>query len=498
MKHLAKTGCILLIAFQLLVLSCKTGLFASFTEQSSAYESAWQKYGRDYTGEGGITAGTKNVKPYVTGKPHPRAGQVPKALLKAVKESPEEQLKNLVAFLTDGIEDPFLKVKIIHDWMIYNVGYDRKTSESGNIPRQSASATLTSGRAVCFGYASLFKIMCEMAGVPCQLIEGYGRGDNYDPASSQEYITTNHAWNAVRIGDGWYLLDVTWDSSSLWQLREYSESWLFAHPKAMVYTHFPEKSVWQLLASSLTSKEFLSYTNFDPDLFKILNGIPEAMLKEYKVQGEFSFTLPRVADGYELHFIFVEAADYNEAEKAREAGKSHLYSPPENAVSVNTLDDSMTVDLLFPKKIVYYLTFNWRKDTGDTHTKTYKQCGVIRIINSKAMAGYGFPTRKDKVSRVIEPKYYPLYYGTKQRFHFFLPGIDKVYIMDSQKRWEFSPINNKGEFLFTYQILEKKDYRTRFPGKEKEYTPLEITYAFQLTEDVLFVSVLTYYLEEKR
>jgi hypothetical protein len=90
MKRLAKTGCILFIAFPLLLLSCKTDLFASLSQGSSAYESAWQQYGKDYTGQGGIEAGTADVKPYLTGKPHPRAAKVSKALLQAVKDNPEE------------------------------------------------------------------------------------------------------------------------------------------------------------------------------------------------------------------------------------------------------------------------------------------------------------------------------------------------------------------------------------------------------------------------
>jgi hypothetical protein len=96
------------------------------------------------------------------------------------------------------------------------------------------------------------------------------------------------------------------------------------------------------------------------------------------------------------------------------------------------------------------------------------------------------------VAYVIKPKYYPLYYGSRQRFHFFLPGIGKVYIEDSQKRWEFPAVNNKGEVLFTYQLLQKKDYKIRFPGKEDEYTSLEITYASK-RKPANFFSVLSYF-----
>jgi hypothetical protein len=73
-------------------------------------------------------------------------------------------------FLTEGIADPFLKVKIIHDWMINNIRYDYTAYDTGNITAQSAGATLKYGKAVCSGYASLFKIMYEMTVVPCQLL----------------------------------------------------------------------------------------------------------------------------------------------------------------------------------------------------------------------------------------------------------------------------------------------------------------------------------------
>jgi hypothetical protein len=427
---------------------------------------------------------------------------VSKALLKAVKQDPEEQLENLVAFLSDGIDDPYLKVKIIHDWMIYNINYDYKAYETGNIPRQSASATLKYGSAVCWGYAALLKIMCEMAGVPCQLIEGYGRGVNYDPASKRENIITNHAWNAVRIGDGWYLLDVTWDSNSLEQLGEYSESWLFSPPQAAVYTHFPERSVWQLLTPAVTRGKFLSYANFNSNFFMILKGIPEPLLKEYKVRGEFSFTLPTVAKGYELRFYLVEGAEYEKSEKILNEGKKYTYSDSarllQYMVSINTLGDTMTINLIFPKKTVYYLTISYRKDPGDNIEIEYTRCGVIRFINSKEN-NCNFPLRDKQVSGVLEPKYDLLHYGTKQRFHFFAPGIDKVYIKDSKKRWEFPAINKKGEFLFTYQILQKKDYETHYGGREDEFTDLKIQYAPPTGYNPgTFLTVLSYLLEEKR
>jgi hypothetical protein len=85
--------------------------------------------------------------------------------------------------------------------------------------------------------------------------------------------------------------------------------------------------------------------NFSPHFFMIFNGIPEPLLKQYKVKGEFSFTLPTVADGYELEFKLVEAAVYNEAKKT-----GQLYRSLDDVITVKTHNDKMVINLIFHKK----------------------------------------------------------------------------------------------------------------------------------------------------
>lgn len=59
---------------------------------------------------------------------------------------------------------------------------------------QTVYGALTTGNTVCAGYAKLYTMLCNSFGIDCV------------PVTS-----TSHAWNEVRYGDHWYIVDVTWN-----------------------------------------------------------------------------------------------------------------------------------------------------------------------------------------------------------------------------------------------------------------------------------------------
>ncbi|MBA2322176.1 MAG: hypothetical protein H0V89_13610 [Deltaproteobacteria bacterium] len=69
-----------------------------------------------------------------------------------------------------------------------------------------------------------------------------------------------HAWNAVRIGDRWELLDVTWDAGSLSGAHftaSYETSWLFTDPERFLGSHVADDPAWQLVPEPWTPAEAL-------------------------------------------------------------------------------------------------------------------------------------------------------------------------------------------------------------------------------------------------
>ena len=97
------------------------------------------------------------------------------------------------------------KERSIYEFIQGNVTYDSQAAtliygpEGTQIPHAfDAYGALCEGAAVCEGYAKLFQYLCYCVGI--QATQIYGNSSNQP-----------HMWNAVKIGDDWYMSDVTWD-----------------------------------------------------------------------------------------------------------------------------------------------------------------------------------------------------------------------------------------------------------------------------------------------
>ena len=194
---------------------------------------------------------------YRNGRMEARIRRVPQALMDEVFTNPETALPAVVSSLTNGISDQFLKAKTLHDWICDNIAYDANMYFSGRIREQDYISVLKKKLAVCSGYTNLFNQMCNLAGMESIGINGYSKGFGYTGRIGNN---TDHAWNAIYIGNKWYLIDVTWDAGSLDQrtfIKGYSTEWLFLDPRPFLYSHLPEEDAYQFYAPVLTANDFM-------------------------------------------------------------------------------------------------------------------------------------------------------------------------------------------------------------------------------------------------
>ena len=91
-------------------------------------------------------------------------------------------------------------VKKIHDYLIDNVEYDEKNESIGTY---SIYGALVDKKCVCEGYTRAFKYIADFVGIKCVIMQG--------TATNTQGKTEKHAWNAVKVGGSWYLVDTTWD-----------------------------------------------------------------------------------------------------------------------------------------------------------------------------------------------------------------------------------------------------------------------------------------------
>ena len=96
---------------------------------------------------------------------------------------------------TDGI---YRKLGKVHNWLIETVSYGGNSKN-----RHTIYGALADNKAVCEGYARVFKYLMDASGVPCVLVSG--------TATNSQGEEENHAWNYVQINENWYAVDVTWD-----------------------------------------------------------------------------------------------------------------------------------------------------------------------------------------------------------------------------------------------------------------------------------------------
>lgn len=171
--------------------------------------------------------------------------------------------------------DNYGKVTAIHDFIAYLVCYDHdsvyekyEVVKNGKVTYEERSRkeslvktfykdVVVCKKTSCAGYSALFYEMCCRADIVCEIVNGYARGYLWKPDDDVE--KTNHAWNAVLLDGGWYLIDNTWDAgkeSDGVRKVNCEHTWLFAPPEEFYPKHLPLNPELQLLKKPVTAAEF--------------------------------------------------------------------------------------------------------------------------------------------------------------------------------------------------------------------------------------------------
>lgn len=125
------------------------------------------------------------------------------------------------------------KARVIFTWLHHNIAYDVGAFFSNNIKGSTPGGTIASGLAVCEGYAGLFAALAMAAGLEAIVIGGHGKGYGHSPlapGSPIPPVSSNHAWNVVRIDNGeWKLIESTWGAGNVGGPGKYEKSFKPEH-----------------------------------------------------------------------------------------------------------------------------------------------------------------------------------------------------------------------------------------------------------------------------
>lgn len=146
---------------------------------------------------------------------------------------------------------PYDKVKAIYDWLCTNVVYDHKNlNDHAYMLKHTAYAAAINHTAVCQGYAVLFYRLALECGIDARVIAGKGKGANG---------WEDHAWNIVKLGGNYYLLDATWDATKELYQKPAKYDWFLKGSESFT-SHNPgtEQDTYDYTALGVSS------TNYDP------------------------------------------------------------------------------------------------------------------------------------------------------------------------------------------------------------------------------------------
>lgn len=216
------------------------------------------------------------------------------------------ELNKLTNTLTKELKTDAEKVRAIYKWICLNVANDfklysknerkrkkyRKDSVkleewNSELKRELFKKLLKRKKTICSGYAYLFKAMCDVINIESKIIYGFGRTADI---TYFDFDFPNHAWNAVKINDKWYLCDATWAAgTSLTDenrfIFKYNDGYFLTEPELFIQNHFPLEKKFSLLDEKTPSfEEFVNLPLFYGDAYKYFskNISPKKMYHKVK------------------------------------------------------------------------------------------------------------------------------------------------------------------------------------------------------------------------
>ena len=163
--------------------------------------------------------------------------------------------EEIAKYLTRNLTSPTDKARAIYIWITQNIKYDLaqlNTNATYFNSQELVDDVLKNRKGVCANYAQLFYSCCQSAGLQSYVINGYTKEDG-------KMATISHAWNAVKIENKFYCIDVTWAAGYLdagKYVHVFRDEYFMIKPAEFIKTHIPFDPIWQFSNNPITHDDF--------------------------------------------------------------------------------------------------------------------------------------------------------------------------------------------------------------------------------------------------
>ncbi len=185
--------------------------------------------------------------------PNPYAEIDRKALL--LPDSLTKSTESIAVYINSNFHSNEDKVRAAFIWVAGNIRYDVPNMYVINYyekKEDKIAKPLQTREGICENYASLFTDICEKAGIPSFVVQGYVK-------LNKQVSNISHAWCVAKIDTTWYLFDPTWAAGYINNgafVPKINNAFYKTKPSNFIQAHMPFDPLWQLLYHPVSFADF--------------------------------------------------------------------------------------------------------------------------------------------------------------------------------------------------------------------------------------------------
>lgn len=250
------------------------------------------------------------------------------------------------------------KARAIFTWIALNIKYDlgaygvnekpvaykykteqEKLALQEKFRQELSQKTLKSKKGVCQGYATLYEVVAQKAGLEAVMVTGTSK--SHPMHIGKPPGASDHAWNAVKINNQWKLLDATWGAGVVTGEKpafafKFNDAYFFTEPDTFFLNHYPDDKKWLL-----TDKDEADFANL-PLVYG--NALSEGYEVVEPALGTFTnkpgaviaFKLKNLKPEDKVHYAFSQERKYMPVTLTAN-GNAYSFEVPLSAKSAGTL-----------------------------------------------------------------------------------------------------------------------------------------------------------------
>ena len=332
---------------------------------------------------------------------------------------------------------------LVYKWIAQNIAYDCYALNHGGID-YTESGTYNKGKGVCAGYAQIFKTMCISLGLEAEYVVGYSKGAGFVPGVIPQQ--SDHAWNAVKIGSSYYLVDVTWGAGTCdgdIYSQNFREFYFCTNPEAFIRTHLPVEQQYQLVSPTINLETFVFMLRLSDAFYE--NGFTSIVPDASTITATGGFTITLTHDESYGNMALLNNLYFKQGNSYNQQSNACFYSHEAGSAEVTCITN-------------YKGEYKLRIFGGPAGSSTYPQM-VEYIIQSTKTADVplGFPTLyglySNSDTQLIKPLYNPLTKGSIYEFKLTTTTYDNIHLIIGSNHYQELDNNGNGVFTGDYAYI---------------------------------------------